>query len=619
MEAEPSITKKKRPIRKFLLWSTGIILFILILATIYITRNFNQILTDALMKTFNSSVVSDVYELKFDKLRVNIFAGNIRVFNVVMQPRTKPLHSYPYINSSFRLVTSKLILEEVQIMKLIKQGKLELSRIEINKPDIQVKLGEGINIFLPYKDTTVIKKDTVEDGKKFIKGFSLDKFQLVDASFHIINTGKHREFTVKKLNISLDGLKLDQQTGMDLFAFKKVELNIGELSGWMQKGAFRTLKFQDLKLDVNSLEVRKSIDTLMFSYTDFNTGIRNLNLNTADSIFNLSLKSLDIAYSRKSINLEGIAFKPNLSQAEMVKREKFQKTQFTVAVGSLNLVNVDFDTLIYHRKVFIDSIKIDKADVSIFKDKSKPLDRKKFPQYLGQKITAIPIPVNIKEITANGVSFVNLERKENGNYARVTIQRGSLEAKNITNLDPESTLKVKLSGLVENKAPVNLSADFSYQKPQFFINCKIGKFNLPDLNKLLAAYTPAKITKGTADEISFSGVVNRTTATGTMKFLYHDLDIDLKVADKKWQNSVVAFAANTYLSANNPVSADQPPKIVHYQATRDLNKGGFNPIIRSFLSGMKETMIMSKENKKTYKEKKKKRKQELEKEEQEKE
>jgi hypothetical protein len=333
-------------------------------------------------------------------------------------------------------------------------------------------------------------------------------------------------------------------------------------------------------------------------------------MNTADSIFNLSLKSLDITYAGKSVNLEGIAFKPNLSQAEMVRREKYQKTQFSVGVGSLNLVNVNFDTLIYRRKVFIDDIKIDKVDVSLFKDKSKPIDRTKFPKYLGQKITSITVPINIKAVTVSKVSFVNVERKENGNYAKVTIERGSLEAKNITNLAPHGTLKVKLSGFVENKAPVNLTADFSYQYPQFFINCKIGKFNLPDLNKLLEAYTPANIKKGTADEITFSGIVTRTTATGTMKFLYHDLDIDLKVADKKWQNSVVAFAANTYLSANNPVAADQPPKIVNYQAERDLNKGGFNPVIRSFLSGMKETMIMSKENKKAYKEEKKKRKEE---------
>ena len=68
---------------------------------------------------------------------------------------------------------------------------------------------------------------------------------------------------------------------------------------------------------------------------------------------------------------------------------------------------------------------------------------------------------------------------------------------------------------------------------------------------------------------------------------------------------MVAFAANTYLSTNNPPSAGIPPKVVNYKVDRDMNKGGFNIILKSFLSGMKETMIMSKENKKAYKEQKK--------------
>jgi hypothetical protein len=212
----------------------------------------------------------------------------------------------------------------------------------------------------------------------------------------------------------------------------------------------------------------------------------------------------------------------------------------------------------------------------------------------------------VKQVIATNISLTNLERKEDRTYARVNITKGSLTAKNITNLPSKEMLKVNISGFVENKAPINLIVVFSYQKPQFNINCKVGRFNLPDLNKLLAAYTPAKINTGIVDEISFSGVVNRTKATGTMKFLYHNLDIDLKITDKKWQNSVVGFAANTYLSTNNPPSAGLPSKIVQYEAIRDLNKGGFNPIIRSFLSGMKETMIMSKENKKAYKEEKKK-------------
>jgi hypothetical protein len=130
----------------------------------------------------------------------------------------------------------------------------------------------------------------------------------------------------------------------------------------------------------------------------------------------------------------------------------------------------------------------------------------------------------------------------------------------------------------------------------------IKQFNLPDLNPLLQSYTPGSIEKGVADEITFSGDAYRTNASGTMKFLYHDLKIDLALQEKaKWKSSVMAFAANTYLDASNPGSPNVPPRIVHFHVERDINKGFVNILIKSVLNGLKETMLMSKENKKAYK------------------
>ena len=75
----------------------------------------------------------------------------------------------------------------------------------------------------------------------------------------------------------------------------------------------------------------------------------------------------------------------------------------------------------------------------------------------------------------------------------------------------------------------------------------------------------------------------------------------------------MAFAANTYLNASNPASADMPPRIVQYHADRDMNKGFVNILIKSVLGGLKETMIMSKGNKKAYKKAKKEAKKEAKK------
>ncbi len=605
METESNLKKKRRPVKKVILWILAILFVLLSVATIYIMRNFNQILADTLMKSFNSNVVSDVYELKFEKLRVNIFSGNVKVLNVTFLPREKPLYPYPYINSSIHLTTKKIILEDVDILTLVKTGKLKLSRVEINKPEIEVNLNGEVHKFLPYKDTLAVKDTAVKSDKKFLTAFSLTEFKLIDASFHILNYYNDRELTVQKLSISLNGLKIDQQTGLDFFAINKVALKIAAISGSLKSGGFRALSLNDLSLNVMDLKIRKSADTLIYTYADFDTGLKNLSMDTKDSVYNLSVQSFGISREKASVSIEKFAFKPNLTQAELLKREKYQKAQFTVSVGSLDLINVNFDTLIYQRKLYVDEIKINKVDVDLFKDKSKPVDRNNFPEYLGQKIAAIPIPIEVKRVNATEVNLVNVERKEDGKSAKVIVQRGKLEMKNITNLSKTGLLTMHASAFIENKVPIHLYAAYSYAKPQFSISVRSGKFNLLDLNQLLLAYTPAKISKGTVDQITLTGAVYRTTASGTMKFLYHDLEVDLKLTDKNWQNSVVGFAANTYLSTNNPPSAGIPPKVVKYQVERDMNKGGFNIILKSFLAGMKETMIMSKENKQDYKEKKK--------------
>ena len=110
--------------------------------------------------------------------------------------------------------------------------------------------------------------------------------------------------------------------------------------------------------------------------------------------------------------------------------------------------------------------------------------------------------------------------------------------------------------------------------------------------------------------MTFSGTAYHTNSSGTMKFLYHDLDIDLKLKEKAgWKSSVLTWGANTALPSANP-SGDKPVRVVQFHVERKMNKSFINLVIKSLLTGMKETMIMSKENKQAYKEEKKKAKEE---------
>jgi hypothetical protein len=593
---------RKKAKRKLLLKILIIVTVILSIAGFYVYNNFNNLLTVALMNSFNSNVVSDVYELKFEKLRVNLFEGNINVFNVIMSPREKPLKSYPYINSSFILKTKKIELTNVQIMRLLRLNELSLDKIEIDNPEIQLNLEGKVNILFPVKEKIEIPEN--KSNKKFIDAFTLKNFNLTNAAFKVKNHHKEREFEINGFNISLDEVLISQQPGMDKFNYKNVDLKVGSFAGIMNKGSMKIVSFNNFKINFDSFNLNKTLDTLIYGFKDFNLGIESIDVQTADSIFHLQLKSFDLSYKNRSVELNGLSFKPNMSFKALQKNVKFSKTDVAIDVGILKIANLDFDSLLFFNKVLIDNITIENVSAKIYKDNTKLTDKSKIPGYLGQQIKSIPIPVNIKQVEVKNVSLENTEIIRDSNAAIVYLKRGNVIVKNICNYSDEP-LTANVEAFLDNKVHFNVALGFDYQKPQFSLNVNFGKFNLPDMNAVINAYTPAKINKGVADQINFYGTVFWTHSAGTMKFLYHDLDVALEIKNKaKWKSVVGEFAANTYLPSANPASEDLPPRIVKYDVERKMNSGFINLVIRSGLTGLKETMLMSKENRKNYKEKK---------------
>jgi len=582
------------------------VFFILLIAgAVFIYINLGKLLTNALNKGFNANVISDVYELKFEKLSVDLLTGTVRVFNVKLQRLEKPLQAYPYINSSFRLIADKMMLKNVDLITLLRTNELRLKQIEFIEPGIDFKIADVVPVFFPFKDTT---SGAVKKGKKkSIESYTLDRFDMIDASFHVTNTAREREFDIQKINISLVDMVIEQLSGMNIISYKNFIFSIGALTGSLRKKAITQISFKDFNIRIDSLHIVNTPDTSIYRFADFAMGLKALDIQTADSLFHLAVQSFSLSYRNKSIKMNDVAFKPNVSDAVIQSRYKYQHTHLAVTLGDLLLNNVSFDSLIYQQKLFIDELVLNDVTLSIFRDNTKPVDKKRVPLYLGQQIKAISLPILIRQVKITGVNLVNTERKPDGMLAKANINRGTVTVSNLTNQPSDRMLEMTADAFIENRARTNLRLAFSYEAPQFNFRGRIAKFDLPNLNPLIQSYTPAKILKGTADEITFSGTVYRTWSTGTMQFLYHDLEVDLELKNKaKWKSSLLAFAANTAVNEANPVSEDRPARTVSYHADRNMNKGFVNILIKSLLSGLKETMIMSKENRKAYKKEKKK-------------
>lgn len=597
-----AISKKRK-------WIIGIIVGILliIIVTVFVMyRNLNLLLTNALQSNFQSGLISEVYDLSFENLRVNPLLGNIEVYDVKLTPKENLPAEYAYINSKMQLTTDKLLLKNVEILTLLRKKELVLSIIEIQKPVIELILSGDNNIFFPIIKSEEKKSEKEKSEKKSLKAFGLEQFLLDHAQLHVLNKKKVREFFIDDLRIDIRELLLDWNPGNNVLTNSYLGLSIGSANGSLQEGPFAHFSFENFSVAIDSFKMQSFVDTTLYAFHDFHTEIHAVDANTKDSIAHLTLDSLDISYSGNSVKLNNVQYKLNISDAEMQKKFIYQTAHFSGTVNQIKLQGFNFDSLMIRNQILMDSVVVSNINASIYKDKTKLLNTGKFPEYLAQQIQAVKIPLQIENVIVHDANIVSKEKLPSGTTAVVNVYRLEGKLSNVTNDSTDGDLLLHGSGYIDNKVFFSADLTFDYDAPQFSYASTFKKFNLTDLNPVIQQFAPVNILSGGVDKIHLTGLAHKTYATGTMEFLYHDLKLDIDLEDKaRWLNSVISFAANTYIKENNPESEGLPPHIGNYRVERNMHKEFINVVLISAFSGLKETMVQSKDAKKDYKKAKK--------------
>lgn len=564
------------------------LLLLLVAATTFVYVNLNRLVSEALIKTYHSKLISEVYELQFEKLRVNLFEQSIQVIKVKFFPKAG--HHHTYINSTIKLETEKISLLHVQLIELLKNGTLQVDEIKIIDPTIEIVLDGASRVYFPYSESKT-GPDSVQQ-KKLISGFKLKNFQLQNANFHGKDILNKNEMEINQLNLSFNNMLFDQQLQGNYLAVQHLALNTAFTQSQFHNKDLKKLSFNNFSLSIDSLESIKSLDTLLYSFKNLTCELNDSKVNLSDSVYDLSLKQFRLNYLKKNLQLNGLEIKQNWSDDQIQKKFKYQKVNASGSVEDIKVVGFEFDSLIYYRKLVIREIVLDKITAYVFKDKLKELDPNHFPDYPAQSINKIKLPLTIQKISAHHLAIINKERKPDNSLAKVELRRGEATIENISNQNNNSNLKIALNAYINNKVPFRLNLNFEYEQARFTFNGKFNKFNLQDLNPLIIAYTPAKVHSGIVDGLTFSGTAEHKNAKGNMMFLYHELKIDLQLQHQnKWTNSGFAFAANTLLPSSNPSSQNQSPKTAYFYIEREMHRGFINVVLKSLLNGIQESLV----------------------------
>ncbi|MFN3940181.1 MAG: hypothetical protein ACK4IY_06315, partial [Chitinophagales bacterium] len=358
------MTGSNRNKRKWIIGTFAGVLVIICITVFVIYRNLNQLLTDALYSNFQNSIISDVYTLSFANLQVNPFAGNIEVSDVRFTPKDSIPDEYAYISGTIQLATDKLMLKNVNIRTLLRNKELVLSSIEIYRPVIELIItGENYVFFPIIKSETEFYSNQKSMG---LKVFGLNQFLLADAQLHTWNKKADREFFIEDLRIDIRSLLMDWNTGSSVVTNDFLQLSIGSATGRLRQEPFAQFMFKDLAIEIDSFRMQNFVDTTMFAYHDFQTVISAVDANTKDSIAHLTLDSLHVSYTGKSVELDNVQYKLNIPDAEMQNKFTYQTAHFTGTIQQVKFYGFHFDSLLHSNQILMDSLVVKNMEASIY-------------------------------------------------------------------------------------------------------------------------------------------------------------------------------------------------------------------------------------------------------------
>ena len=551
-------TKKKHKVLK---WAASIFLVFLLLlvgAAWYINKQWKPLLGSALKNTVIDATDS-LYTVDFSDIRLNIITGGVAIDSIQLRPNLaiykKLIAKRVAPENLIDLSVEKLVLKNVNPLKVYKYKKLDIGAIVINAP--------SLSVFYTKLRGQIIKKEDNRTAyqriKKLLTELKISSLFLADVRFKYVDyTYKNPKITIiDKVNIRLNNILINETSALDsnrIFTAKDV---IAEISDY---------KFA-----------------------------------TADSMYHINFKHFSVSTLKKQVVVEGIGLIPRYGEIAFSNQFEQQMERYKILFDSIAINNINFNDLLERRSINTSSISIMNGQLTVFLNRGKPkrnIDKgQNFPHLALQRVgwDIIADTVLIKNMNINYTEFnpqTNLKgtiffTELNGSIFNVTNDSVAL----LKNRFANAYLQTELMG----KGKLDIKIGFNLTDPlgAFTYNGSLGAMQTGVINSLTRPLAMVMTSSGKINRLDFDMRGNLKGAGGSMTLRYEDLNVVLMKKDErenfKKMGLISLFANALLLERSNP-SKDKPLRISKPYYSRPKDASFFNLMWKAIFVGLKESV-----------------------------
>lgn len=528
----------------------------------YLERNAGNLADRYFEQVYTDSELSQVYDVTYDKIEVSILSGKVSIVGL----KINPAQAFFSADLTLRLkhpVVFEIEVEKISVSGLLKNLSINPDNVsakaaELQRPDIKMithlsdeeKLMISKKEIEPVHDSITLKSEALH--------LSLSYFAVTKGSFEMIDR-KHDRSNLKIGEISLDINNIDLATG-----------------------------------DPDLADVLKNVDLLSIQ-------LGNIVYPTADGFYELNLKEFWFDYQQAALTAKGFNLVPMYHKREFGRLFGKQTDRMELDVEQVRVNGIDILKWLESKAIWVKSVHVDGVDFDIFRDKSVPRDYTVFPKLPHQALAGLDMDINVEviHITNAGVWYQELIM---GSDTAGDIPLKNLQAtvRNATNLQSvqktAGTMQWEVSGDIFGEGHFEVLVDFAsdHESGEFSFEGKVNEMDMRLFNHILVPNEHIRIDDGRIISKRFNVNAGRDHSTGEMMLEYEDLKITILKEAKDQElkeRALLSAAANKAIRIFNRDKLDATAETAYIYFERDKNKGIFNYIVKSLLSGVKAAVV----------------------------
>ena len=489
------------------------------------------------------------YHLSIDKTKFSLFDRSMVIDEIHLSPSDSSMiklkKNLSHLNSLSQISISRIEIRGIHLFPLVFSKKLIISKLIIDDPVYQ-KFNNGQKV-KPVEKKKPIKLDSIEI--KGIGGFELDKIKISNLKVQVIEVATDQiTFENKPMSFEMSGFKLEE---VDDQVFKLFPIG-------------------------NAFE------------------ISNIRMNFPDKKYEFSLGKLHYYFEDDHLIIKNLSYKPSINKAKLANTYPFNSEVYTIDLKKLRIFKLNLQKILQNDGFYMDSIQISELSIDIYKDKRKPFDENKRPEFPNDLLKKMELPILIPKISIEDSQLDYEEKLEKkGASMKVTLNKLNINIHNATSIKEyrEEPLKIEMNSKFMNKASLHVSMNLPLKDGQntFFFSGKLGASPFKYYDSVLVPALGVKVTNGDLKSLTFQASANRYSSEGTMTMLYSNLEAEVLKQNNSEKRGFVSWSVNNLVHKSNPGNNGHEREVM-MNFERVSYKGFGNVLWKTLQSGIVNTI-----------------------------